>query len=232
MTIQQSVGFILYSGLDSERLTITPSDSLVYKRYFAIDTRVYYDWDGQSWIAPASGPGGMVQHGNEYHDPDFATLSDIPAAITLLDVYPIGSIYTSVSPTNPGELFGGTWVSFGAGRVLVGLNALDPDFNTVEETGGAKTNTPNAHAGASVGNHTFTQPADHAAKNTDAANVGATKIGSSNSTATLKAHYHNITAYTHTGGGVSAHSVTQASDHAALSVIQPYITVYLFKRVS
>jgi microcystin-dependent protein len=35
----------------------------------------------------------------------------------------------------------GTWAAFGAGRVLVGLDAGDVDFDTVEETGGAKTHT-------------------------------------------------------------------------------------------
>ena len=58
---------------------------------------------------------------------------------TLLDfVYPIGSIYLSISSTNPGTLIGGTWVSWGAGRVPVGVDITDSDFNTVEKTGGEK----------------------------------------------------------------------------------------------
>ena len=58
---------------------------------------------------------------------------------SILDaVYPIGSIYMSVSPTNPGDLFGGTWEAWGAGRVPVSVNAQDKDFNAAEKTGGTK----------------------------------------------------------------------------------------------
>ena len=58
---------------------------------------------------------------------------------SILDaVYPIGSIYMSVSPTNPGSLFGGTWEVWGAGRVPVSVNAKDKDFNAAEKTGGTK----------------------------------------------------------------------------------------------
>lgn len=35
-------------------------------------------------------------------------------------------------------LGGGTWVAWGAGRVAVGVNANDTDFDTVEKTGGSK----------------------------------------------------------------------------------------------
>lgn len=58
---------------------------------------------------------------------------------SILDaVYPIGSIYMSVSPTNPGDLFGGTWEAWGAGRVPVSVDANDKDFNAAEKTGGTK----------------------------------------------------------------------------------------------
>ncbi len=50
-------------------------------------------------------------------------------------IYPVGSIYLSVKKTNPGTLFGGTWVSWGSGRVPVGVNTNDSDFKTVERTG-------------------------------------------------------------------------------------------------
>ena len=54
-------------------------------------------------------------------------------------VYPVGSIYMSVEPTNPGTLFGGKWAAIAQGRCLVGVNTSDNDFKTPEKTGGEKT---------------------------------------------------------------------------------------------
>lgn len=53
--------------------------------------------------------------------------------------YPVGSIYLSVNSTNPSSIFGGTWVAFGAGRVLVGVDANDEDFESAMLDGGEKT---------------------------------------------------------------------------------------------
>lgn len=56
--------------------------------------------------------------------------------------WPVGSIYEAVVATNPATLLGfGTWVAFGVGRVIVGIDAGNPSFDTVEETSGAKTVT-------------------------------------------------------------------------------------------
>ena len=58
-------------------------------------------------------------------------------------LYPVGSIYINASvSTNPGTLLGfGTWTAYGAGRVIVGLDSGQTEFDTLDETGGAKTNT-------------------------------------------------------------------------------------------
>ena len=53
--------------------------------------------------------------------------------------YPIGMIIELYVSTNPATLFGyGTWAAHGAGRVTVGIDATDVDFDTVGETGGEK----------------------------------------------------------------------------------------------
>lgn len=62
-------------------------------------------------------------------------------AEVLTIIYPVGSIYTSTVSTNPATLFGfGTWVAYGAGRVLVG-KATSGTFATAGATGGAETHT-------------------------------------------------------------------------------------------
>lgn len=67
-------------------------------------------------------------------------ISDFKAALVDM-LYPVGSIHMSVNSANPSTYFGGTWVSWGAGRVPVGVNASDSSFSTVEKTGGEKTHT-------------------------------------------------------------------------------------------
>lgn len=70
------------------------------------------------------------------------------------EAFPVGSVFIGVVSTNPGTLLGyGTWLAFGAGKVLVGLDSGDTDFDTVEETGGAKTKAISAHSGAAVADH-------------------------------------------------------------------------------
>lgn len=49
----------------------------------------------------------------------------------LLD-HPVGSIYQSVEPTSPAELFGGEWKSIGSGRVLMGADNNHAVGTTVE----------------------------------------------------------------------------------------------------
>ena len=52
--------------------------------------------------------------------------------------YPVGAIFQSTNSSNPATFMGGTWERFGNGRVLVGVDESDADFNTATKTGGSK----------------------------------------------------------------------------------------------
>lgn len=141
--------------------------------------------------------------------------------------FPVGAVFISVVATNPQTLLGyGTWSAFGAGKVLVGLDSGDTDFDTAEETGGAKSKTISAHAGTAVATHTdHTHDVTSNITTTPAtvqSGAGATVVGSgANGTSTS------------TGASIPlAHTVTQPDAHADLNVVQPYIVCYFWKRVS
>ncbi len=150
--------------------------------------------------------------------------------VTMDQVYPVGSVFISVVATNPATLLGvGTWSAIGTGRTLVGIDAADPDFDTVEESGGSKTHShavgtiaPSAHAGAAVGNHTNVAVPVTA--------TAAVKIGTSGASAAANTHTHTIASIVHT--------VTQPSDHtmsgstADGSNVMPYFVCYFWKRTA
>lgn len=56
-------------------------------------------------------------------------------------VYPVGSIYISTSSTSPASLYGGEWERYGKGRTLVAVDEADSDFSSVGKTGGEKVHT-------------------------------------------------------------------------------------------
>ena len=70
-----------------------------------------------------------------------ASIAALNAALLAMRL-PVGSLHVTVDPTNPATTLGyGTWAAFGTGRVIVGVDVGDADFDTVEETGGSKTAT-------------------------------------------------------------------------------------------
>ena len=125
----------------------------------------------------------------------------------------------SANPTSPAELFGGTWEAFGTGRTIVGVDTNQTEFDNVEETGGSK-------------NHSHTL------------NNGYAKLsiwGSDNNKIAYseKAGVSQWTtdygAYTSNAGNMSKTSdyginLGGSTDNG--SNMMPYITVYMWKRVS
>jgi len=114
---------------------------------FYIDTSVsaIYGPKAGSWGSPTSliGPAGSAGSQGIQGEigPQGPAGQDGVTLDTVIDtLYPVGALYVSTLTTNPNTLLGrGTWSAFGAGRVLVGRDGADTDFDTAEETGGAKT---------------------------------------------------------------------------------------------
>ena len=137
-------------------------------------------------------------------------------------VYPIGSIYISINSTNPEDIFGGAWMPWGSGRVPVGVNSSDSDFNTVEKMGGNKSSS-HTHTTA---NHTLTineiPSHSHAIRNGTNGSDGGGDWVVSNSGASNW--------YTASAGGGQPHNHGNTGS-SSVNVLQPYITCYMWKRV-
>ena len=172
-------------------------------------------------------------------------------AAALAAVYPVGSIYiNATSSTNPATLLGfGTWSAFGAGRVMVGIDSSDSDFDGAQETGGAKTvtlstsnlpshthtfsgttgsTTPSMTATDSGHSHGITLKGNVPAVTTSPASSSASNT-TTGTTATAQA---NVTisggAHTHTFSGTTG----STGSGSAVSIVQPYITVYMWRRTA
>ena len=151
---------------------------------------------------------------------DNAITSSKIAFDTLLDkIYPVGSIYMSATfstTTQVHDAIGGTWEAWGAGRVPVGVDTGDTDFNTSEKTSGEKRHTlttseipSHNHVGIKWGSSSGKEWSDPgSARQGYPLGVSAGNIASG-SWCTGNA-----------GGGGSHNN------------LQPYITCYMYKRIS
>ena len=125
----------------------------------------------------------------------------------LYSFFPIGAVYISVTSTNPSTYFGGTWVQFGQGKTLVGVNTSDTDFNTVEKTGGEKTHKLTINE---MPSHSHAYKLAYGSNDPSKGfNYGNTLAGVFNSD------------FCQSAGGSQAHNN-----------VQPYVTVYFWKRTA
>jgi len=162
----------------------------------------------------------------------------IPAPLAK-EPFPVGSIYLSVSPTNPATTLGyGTWSAIATGRVLVGLDSGDANFDTVRETGGAKTVAAAGNNAAEAAHtHTYTDVVNH---------THTVSVGSANDTSTVTGSGNNFAGTTSSvsattanpSGGVATGTTSAGSSHnhaftgSPTSVVQPYFVCYMWERTA
>lgn len=125
----------------------------------------------------------------------------------------IGQVIMSTTLTTAAdvaEIYGGTWVEFGKGRTVVGVDTAQTEFNTVEKTGGHKQLQAHTHEINATGGGDRRIYTDYI----DGGSYSTRRIGGGNTTA----RSNPVTAQS-TGGGDSQN-------------LQPYITLYMWKRTA
>jgi len=132
---------------------------------------------------------------------------------SLSGAYPVGSIYmNAANSANPSSLFGfGTWVSFGQGRVLIGAGTGTDDRSEAK----AFTN------GSSGGEYNHILTKNEMPSHSHSFPLGNYGDGGANMTPNNTTNRVGKTQYTNSQGGNAPHNN-----------IQPYITVYMWRRTA
>jgi hypothetical protein len=208
-----------YQAADSSLLSGVNS-SLAFKATIASPT-----FTGVPLAPTASGGNSTTQLATTA----FVTTAISSSVVNVLNsAYPVGSIYTNAAvATNPTTLLGfGTWVAFGSGRVLVGFNGSDTLFNVVQKEGGVKDAVLVSHSHTATSTvtdsgHTHNVNGTSAGNQQDNRNGSqSTKLGIATST---------TSAFT---GVTVATSLSTVGVSGTNANVQPYITVYMWRRTA
>ncbi len=128
----------------------------------------------------------------------------------------IGDIITSISDTNPSEEYGGTWILWGSGRVPVGIDAAQAEFNTVEKTGGEKTHILASNEIPSVN-----------------ITAGGTQMSWNKSTGGGESRINiNTTAASYNTNFTGGFDIIVGGGGEAHNNLPPYITCYMWKKTA
>ncbi len=171
----------------------------------------------------ASGTWGINISGNA------DTVDGYHASDLLGKIYPVGSIYMSMSATNPHDLFGvGTWERISQGRMLLGA---DDSGYKAGATGGEATHTlsvnempAHSHGISNSGDHT------HNFYGSDN-NNGQFTEGDGLDTEANK-HYTHNERYTTSSAGAHTHTISNAGGGAAHNNMPPYLVCYIWQRTA
>lgn len=146
-------------------------------------------------------------------------------------IYPVGSIYMSATLSTPAQVsaaLGGTWQAWGAGKVPIGVDTNDTDFDTAEEIGGDKTHRHDFKVGfkrfygALAGDNMEEQGAWSYSRGKYSKAFGSDNI-------TSAARNSNFATSTTTWTDSNVYSIGDTDTESSLP---PYITCYMFKRIS
>lgn len=143
---------------------------------------------------------------------------------TINSIYPIGSVYISLTETNPGTYLKGIWEQFGQGRTLIGEGTGDDGSNTMNFTAGSTGgNYEHNHTYGIKLNDYYSNISNLNLRNSDGSWQDGVKDGRRNG-------------YVNNGcqeGNKEVNSETYkiVANTSNSRTMNPYITVYFWKRV-
>lgn len=165
----------------------------------------------------------------------YSNITGTPTIISVLDAYPVGSIYMSVNSTNPGTLFGGTWSAWGAGRVPVGFDSSQSEFDTVEETGGSKMtallNHNHPYSGTTGNDINMVGPITSHSDGTTATGEAWNNINNTGLSWVTNKRRHATGTFVHQHN-ISGNTDYSSNGNQSNGNLQPYVVCYMWKRTA
>ncbi len=148
-------------------------------------------------------------------------------------IYPIGSIYMSISDVSPASFIGGTWERI-TDKFLLGSGS-----RSIEATGGQESvsytpagkNAGTALSTSQIPAHAHVQKLVASTLNNNAGSTSATGYQTNIGWWTTM-QVHNATVETSSVGSGSSHTHTFTGTASTISTMPPYLVVNIWKRVS
>ena len=136
-------------------------------------------------------------------------------------LFPVGAVYLTYNNNNPGNFLGGTWVQFGQGRTLMG-----------QGTGSDGTNSMTFAANSTGGKYKMTHSHNTSFGWDDGNFYAASPSGKGNKDYSRTSTVANGYSLPNLSSKPVTSSKVQWTEDTTKEIIQPYITIYFWRRTA
>ena len=219
-------------GKDGKSLTFFGQDGNNANRLTVKGDLVSNKYKFSSVIKNTSSTHVLVENGNEIQYRDWNELvNSIKSAM-----YPVGSVYITYNNVNPGTFLGGTWERFGQGRTLVGEGTGNDGSTSMSFTAASEGGNYKHYHAIQVG---YTIMYGDVTNGDESKAIMVAKLADNSgwAEAVKDAGYGDTTKF-NTGTeysfkyGNTAQARSSTGTTSKSSSIQPYITVYFWRRTA